>query len=106
MLQVSRVSKTYGIQTILEAISFIINPGHRVGLVGPNGSGKTTLLRIITGQEQPDSGRVSLDPGANIGYLAQGLEESFGMTVGEVTRSGIEGLLTAQQQVETLAEQM
>jgi ATP-binding cassette subfamily F protein 3 len=106
MLQVSRVSKTYGIQTILEDISFTINPSDRVGLVGPNGSGKTTLLRIITGQERPDSGRVSLDPGANIGYLAQGLEESFGATVGEVTRSGIEGLRTAQQQVEALAEQM
>ena len=106
MLSVNRVSKTYGIQTILEDVSFIINSGDRVGLVGPNGCGKTTLLRIITGLERPDAGRVAMEPGVSIGYLAQGLEPSFGATVGEVVRSGIDGLRAAQQKVETLAEQM
>ncbi len=106
MLSVNRVSKTYGIQTILEDVSFIINSGDRVGLVGPNGCGKTTLLRIINGLERPDAGRVAMEPGVSIGYLAQGLEPSFGATVGEVVRSGIDGLRAAQQQVETLAEQM
>jgi ATP-binding cassette subfamily F protein 3 len=106
MLNVNQVSKTYGIQTILEDVSFIINSGDRVGLVGPNGCGKTTLLRIIMGYEQPDRGRVSVDPGVSIGYLAQGLEPSFGETVGEVLRSGIDGLRAAQQRVEALTEQM
>jgi ATPase subunit of ABC transporter with duplicated ATPase domains len=106
MLQVNRVSKSYGIQTVLEEVSFIVNRGDRAGLVGPNGSGKTTLLRIITGQESPDAGHVSLEPGANIGYLAQGLEESFGQMVGEVVRSGVEGLQAAQHQIDTLAGQM
>ena len=106
MLSVNRVSKTYGIQTILEDVSFIINSGDRVGLVGPNGCGKTTLLRIIIGLERPDTGRVAMEAGVTIGYLAQGLEPSFGATVGEVVRSGIDGLRAAQQKVETLAEQM
>ena len=59
MLTVHHVSKTYGIQPILADISFSINAGERVGLVGPNGSGKTTLLRILAGIEAPDSGSVA-----------------------------------------------
>ncbi len=106
MLQVNNVSKTYGIQTILEGVSFIVNRADRVGLVGPNGCGKTTLLRIITGFERPDSGRVNLEQGATIGYLAQGLESSFGATLGEVMRSGIAGWRAAQELVETLADQL
>ena len=106
MLQANRITKSYGIQTILENVSFIINRSDRVGLVGPNGSGKTSLLRIITGFELPDSGHISLEPGATIGYLAQGLEAAFGATVGDVMHSGITGLQVAQATVEALAEQM
>ena len=106
MLQVNRLSKSYNIQAVLEEVSFIINTGDRVGLVGPNGSGKTTLLRIITGIEQADSGHVNLADGATIGYLAQGLEAAFGATIGEVVRSGIAGLQVAQRQVDALSEQL
>ena len=106
MLQISHVSKTFGIQTVLDDVSFIVNRGDRVGLVGPNGSGKSTLLRIITGQEQPDAGRVSLDLGATAGYLAQGLDPSFGDTVGQVVRSGIPGWHELRQRVDQLAARM
>jgi ATP-binding cassette subfamily F protein 3 len=106
MLQVNQVSKTYGIQTVLEDVSFIINPGDRVGLVGPNGSGKTTLLRILIGAERPDRGHISLASGATLGYLAQGLDASFGDTLYAVVRSGVPDLTAAQQQVEHLTEQM
>ncbi len=58
MLQVSNLSKTYGGETLLDSVSFVINSGDRVGLVGPNGCGKTTLLRIIIGVEQADQGIV------------------------------------------------
>lgn len=74
MLHVTKISKSYGLETILTDVSFIINPGERVGLVGPNGSGKSTLLRIITGLESPDSGKVRFDPpGLAFGYLSQAL---------------------------------
>jgi ATP-binding cassette subfamily F protein 3 len=62
MLQVSNLSKAYGDDVILEDVSFVVNPGERVGLVGPNGCGKTTLLRIIVGQGQPDRGSVRFLP--------------------------------------------
>ncbi|RPI92681.1 MAG: ABC transporter ATP-binding protein, partial [Chloroflexi bacterium] len=75
MLSVHHLYKTYGIQPILEDISFSVNNNERVGLIGPNGCGKTTLMRILAGFEPPDSGAVvSTRPNLRIGYLAQGME--------------------------------
>ncbi|HUV89619.1 MAG TPA: ABC-F family ATP-binding cassette domain-containing protein [Anaerolineae bacterium] len=104
MLQVNRISKTYGDDVILHDVSFTVNPGQRAGLVGPNGCGKTTLLRIIVGQEQPDRGSVRTSPAdVTIGYLAQALEFEPGATVGDVMRQAIEGLRESERLVETLA---
>lgn len=73
MLSIHSISKMYGVETILDKISFTVNAGERVGLVGPNGSGKTTLLRIITGLEKPDTGSVRFTPSdVSVGYLPQG----------------------------------
>jgi ATP-binding cassette subfamily F protein 3 len=83
MLTVSNLSKSYGVDPILKDISFSLNPGERLGLVGPNGSGKTTLLRLITGQERPDSGSFHFNPPAlQFGYLPQGLAPSPEETIG------------------------
>jgi ATP-binding cassette subfamily F protein 3 len=107
MLQVSNLSKAYGDDVVLEDVSFVVNPGERVGLVGPNGCGKTTLLRIIVGQEQPDRGFVRFSPAdVTVGYLAQALEFEPGATVGDVMRQAVEGLHEAGRQVEALAQQM
>ena len=78
MLTVNRISKTYGDHTVLQAVSFTINSGERVGLVGPNGCGKTTLLKIILGQEQAEAGSWQLAPGVRVGYLAQSLNAPLG----------------------------
>ena len=84
MLHVTKISKSYGPATILTDVSFVINPGERVGLVGPNGSGKTTLLRIITGLEPADSGQVRFDPpDLSPGYLTQALVFEPGETIQE-----------------------
>jgi ATP-binding cassette subfamily F protein 3 len=107
MLRVSNLSKAYGDDAILEDVSFIVNPGDRVGLVGPNGCGKTTLLRIIVGQEKPDRGSIRLSSAdLTVGYLAQALEFDPGATVEDVMRQAVEGLREAEHQVEALAQQM
>ncbi|HSL43653.1 MAG TPA: ABC-F family ATP-binding cassette domain-containing protein [Anaerolineales bacterium] len=82
MLTIHHLSKTYGIQPILEDISFSLSQTERVGLIGPNGSGKTTLMRILAGLEQPDSGNViSTRPNLRVGYLAQGMEFDEDQTI-------------------------
>lgn len=82
MLTAHHLTKSYGIHTVLQDISFSVSARERIGLIGPNGCGKTTIMRILAGLEQPDSGTVALTrPGLRIGYLAQGLELSRGQTI-------------------------
>jgi ATP-binding cassette subfamily F protein 3 len=108
MLHVSDISKTYGDNPVLDAISFTLNRGDRFALVGPNGSGKTTLLRILVGEEAPDAGSVRLAvPRSRLGYLPQALAFDDTTTVRDAI-SGVE-FLTAEAlaaRVEHLALEM
>jgi ATP-binding cassette subfamily F protein 3 len=71
MIQVSNLDKSYGQQVLFDKVSFLINPGERLGLVGRNGHGKTTLFRLILGQEHQDAGVISIPAGYRIGHLSQ-----------------------------------
>jgi ATPase subunit of ABC transporter with duplicated ATPase domains len=81
MISLSRISKQYGRQVLFVDASFQLNPGEKVGLVGPNGSGKTTIFRLITGDEVPDEGEVSVPRKLTIGYFRQDVEEMSGRSV-------------------------
>jgi ATPase subunit of ABC transporter with duplicated ATPase domains len=83
MISFSRVSKQYGKQVLFVDASFQLNPGEKIGLVGPNGSGKTTLFRMITGEEVPDDGDVSVPKKVTVGYFRQDVEEMAGRSVVE-----------------------
>ena len=81
MISFSRINKQYGRQLLFVDASFQLNPGEKIGLVGPNGSGKTTLFRMIVGEEVPDDGDVSVPKKLTVGYFRQDVEEMAGRTV-------------------------
>ncbi len=82
LLTAQHLYKSYGIQPILQDISFSISNEERVGLIGPNGCGKTTLMRLLANLEQPDlESVVSTHLGLRIGYLAQGMAFVEGQTL-------------------------
>ncbi len=107
MLQVSNVAKSFADNLLFERVSFTVNPGQRVGLVGPNGCGKTTLLKIILGQIPPDTGSVWLSPATvRVGHLAQSLEHEADQTVGQAIKASIAGLSEAEERLESLSAAM
>jgi ATPase subunit of ABC transporter with duplicated ATPase domains len=81
MIAFASVSKQYGKQILFVDASFQLNPGEKAGLVGPNGAGKTTVFRMITGEESPDEGEVTVPKKLTIGYFRQDVEEMSGRSV-------------------------
>ena len=71
MLTVDHISMEFSSRPVLDDITFLINRKERIALVGKNGAGKTTLLRLIAGEYQPTSGRISKEADMTIGYLPQ-----------------------------------
>ena len=88
LVNLERVSKSYGVRPLLTDVSLGIGAGERIGIVGRNGDGKTTLLEVMTGLEEPDAGRVSRQRGLLIGYLHQGDELEDTHSVREAVLGG------------------
>jgi len=78
MIRLDNISKQNGHQILFIEASAALQKGEKIGLVGPNGAGKTTLFRMISGQELPDEGQVSVDRGVTIGYFNQDVGEMSG----------------------------
>ena len=85
MLQCSQLKKSYGPSPLFEEVSFSIQPGERMGLVGRNGHGKSTLARIICGLEEADDGDVISPPDYTIGFLEQHTHFTQETSLGVVT---------------------
>ncbi|MCR5760032.1 MAG: ABC-F family ATP-binding cassette domain-containing protein [Bacteroidales bacterium] len=88
MVSINNLTVAFGSHILLDAISFHISDGEKIGLVGRNGAGKSTLMKIILGLEKPDSGRIEMPREQTMGYLPQIMEHSRGQSViGEVRKS-------------------
>ncbi len=88
MIRIESISKQNGKQLVFIEASAVLQRGEKVGLVGPNGAGKTTLFRMITGEEQPDEGQVSIDRGVSIGYFSQDVGEMAGRSAAAEVMAG------------------
>src|SRR6476660_4252982 len=81
LINVERATVGYGTRTLLDAVSLGVEEGDAIGVVGRNGDGKTTLLKVLTGVQDPDSGRVTHTSGLSVGYLRQADDFAVGATV-------------------------
>ena len=106
MIQLSNLSKSFGERVLLDAVTWQIDDGERVGLCGPNGAGKTTLLRMMAGLEEPDSGAIVKPATLTVGYLPQdGLSHS-GRTVFEEASSAFAELMAMKAEMHALEERL
>ncbi|WP_314921327.1 ABC-F family ATP-binding cassette domain-containing protein [Slackia exigua] len=102
ILQIERITKSFGGRTLFSDASFGVEAHDRLALVGPNGAGKTTMLNIVIGTEEPDEGQVVLAHGARIGYLRQEAIEMGEAPIFDEVVSSQKELLDAERRVHEL----
>ncbi|MCB1554483.1 MAG: energy-dependent translational throttle protein EttA [Xanthomonadales bacterium] len=78
VIEFKGVTKSFGDRMLIEDLNFIMPPGAIIGIIGPNGAGKSTLFRMIIGQEQPDSGTITMGPTVKLAYVDQSREKLEG----------------------------
>jgi len=106
LINLTNISKRYGRQIIFVETSFQLNPGEKVGLVGPNGSGKTTVFRLIVGEEGADEGTISVPKRTTIGYFRQDISEMSGRSVLDEAIAGSGDVGELHHELEELQEAM
>lgn len=107
ILDVNKLTKSYGFGQVLNNISFTVNENERIAIVGENGCGKSTLLKIIAGIEKKDSGSVSIKKDCTLEYLEQGdVSDSRTGTCIEILSSAFEKLNKMKNELSTLEEQL
>ena len=102
MISLDNLTISYGGWTLFDGISFMINPKDRIGLVGKNGAGKTTLLRVITGEQQPTEGAVSINGECTIGYLPQQMRVADTTSLVAETAKAFDEVLRIEADIERL----
>ncbi|MFQ7565984.1 MAG: ribosomal protection-like ABC-F family protein, partial [Clostridium perfringens] len=106
ILSCRHLTKSFGIDEILRDITFNINEGDKVGLIGPNGEGKSTLFKILTKQLDYDSGELFLDKNKTLGYLSQNLSLDSENTIYDEMLSVFSSLTELEDKIKTLEEKL
>lgn len=106
MLSCNNVSKSFGVETILEDISFSVNEGDKIGIVGVNGTGKTTLLKVITGIFPHDKGDIFTSKNCRLGYLEQNTNFYSEKTIYDEVVSVFSDLIEAEEELRSLEHQI
>lgn len=106
ILSVSRLSHGFGDRAIFNDVSFRLLKGEHIGLIGANGEGKSTFMNIITGQLQPDDGKVEWSKNVRVGYLDQHAVLKPGMTIRDVLRTAFQYLFDIETNMNELFGKM
>ena len=104
VIDVEGLSKSYGDRLLIDNLSFKLPPGGIVGIIGPNGAGKTTLFRMLTGQEKPDAGTITVAANVHLGYVDQSRDSlNPNKTVYEEISGGNELLMLGKREMNARA---
>ncbi|MEO9891840.1 ABC-F family ATP-binding cassette domain-containing protein [Aurantibacter sp.] len=106
MLNVHNLSVSFGGEYLFEEISFRLNGGDRVGLIGKNGAGKSTLLKLLSKEMAYDTGTIAIEKNVNIGFLKQDIDFVVGRTVLEEAYQAFEEIKTLEAQLEDVNKQL
>ena len=111
MLTVHNLTKSYDLSPLFSGVTFSINSGDRVGLIGPNGSGKTTLMRLIANSinqthAEPFGGHVTANPNLRVGYLPQGFELDGSATVGDIIGRAVGNASSLEDELMQVADSL
>ena len=106
LFRLSDITKSYGGNEILRGVSFQVNPGERIGLVGRNGAGKTTVFRLLTGVEAPDTGDIVKINGLKLGLLEQHVDFEENETVHTAALSAFKHIHDIEAEMRTLERRM
>lgn len=101
-LSINNITKSYGIETIIKDISFAVNDGEKIGLVGSNGAGKTTLFKIIAGKLEKDSGQIYTGKDITLGYLEQNVKSDSEKTLFEEALLCFEDIIKLEKELREL----
>ena len=106
MISLDNLTVSYGGWTLFDGISFLINEKDRIGLVGKNGASKTTLLRIITGEQQPSEGAVTINGECSIGYLPQQMRVADTTTLKAEAEKAFDEVLRLEAEIASLTAEI
>ena len=104
VIDIEAISKSYGDRLLIDNLSFRLPPGGIVGVIGPNGVGKTTLFRMLTGQEKPDKGKITVADNVHLGYVDQSRDSlNPNKTVWEEISGGNDILMLGKREMNSRA---
>lgn len=106
VLSSKEIHKTFGIDIILDNVTFSVNEGDKIGLIGPNGAGKSTLFKILIGTMEYDSGELFIDKNKNLGYLSQHLSLDSNNTIYDEMLKVFEDIINLENKMRNLEIKM
>jgi len=106
MVGINKIHLHYSGRDIFKEVSFLVNPGEKIGLVGRNGAGKSTLLKVIAGTLQPDGGNISSPSGCKIGFLTQDIHLKKEKTIWQETESTFTEIKELEKGIQDITHQL